>query len=146
MILFALDPLLLTLSLACHVAGIRWAIRTRARRPKLVGALTAIYLGGYIALSVNGSYVLANHGGQDYSRSWAPSHLIEQFRTVRVHIRPTPLAAVYLPLNILDRLVVHPALEPWDGYYDAIFGSYRARPVLRDATGLGSKRQAHAPI
>ncbi len=128
MILLGLGPLLLLFSLKSHIAGIRWTLRTRARRPKLVGAFAAIYLGSYIVLSLQGTYVLANHGGQHYSRSWAPRHLIEQFWTVRVHIRPTRLAAVYLPLIVMDRLVVHPALEPWEGYYDFVSGRSGAEP------------------
>jgi len=120
--MFALGTPLLVISLIYHIVIFLWVIRNRKVRPKLVGSLVALYLLSYMALSVQGEYVLANHGGAHYTRSWCPRFVIVEYRVVRVHIRPTALVAIYLPLVVLDRLFVHPATEPWDGYYDYPMG------------------------
>ena len=116
--MFALGTPLLVISLIYHIVIVLWVIRNRKVRPKFVGSLVALYLLSYMALSVQGEYVRANHGGAHYTRSWCPRFVIVEYRVVRVHIRPTALVAIYLPLVVLDRLFVHPATEPWDGYYD----------------------------
>ena len=122
MILLELGESLIIFSLVYHIAGIRWALRSKNRRPKLVAALVAFYLGSYMHLSVQGSYIFANHGGSHYTRSWCPKYVIVEYWMIRAHIRPTALAAVYLPLVVADRLFVHPGLEPWDGYYEYFNG------------------------
>ena len=119
MILLELGESLLIASLVYHIAGIRWAIRNKNRWPNLVGVLVVLYLGSYTVLSLQGSYVLANHGGSHYTRAWCPKYVIVEYTFIRGHVRPTLLAALYLPLVVVDRLVVHPGLEPWDGYYDS---------------------------
>jgi hypothetical protein len=93
------------------MACVRWAIRNKNGRPKLVGALAALYLVSYMLFSLQGGYVLANHGGDHYTRSWCPKFVIVEYWIIRGHIRPTVLAAVYLPLVILDRLFVHSAVD-----------------------------------
>ena len=105
-----------------HFTVFHWANRIRKRRPKLVVALAVIYFGSYTLLSVNGAYIMANHGGDHWSRTWCPAYVMVEYQILRTKIRPTVLAACYLPLVVLDRLIVHPVLEPWPGYYD---GSYR---------------------
>ncbi len=128
MILLELGESILILSVMYHIAAVRWVIRNKNGRPNLVAALVALYLLSYMSLSLQGSYVFANHGGAHYTRSWCPKFVIVEYRIIRGHIRPTVLAAVYLPLVVLDRLFVHPGLEPWDGYDDYFYGRSRAWP------------------
>ncbi len=78
-----------------------------------------LYVSTYIALSMNGNYVLANHGGAHYTRSWTTPLVVESFVTILPHIRPGPLAAVYWPLFVVDIWLWHPSIEPMEGYYAA---------------------------
>lgn len=104
-----------------YICAIRWVVRNLRKRPKLVAALVAAYIGSYSILSVHGRYVLANHGGADWSFTWCPDLVITETEFIRPHINPTPLAVVYLPLLLIDRYVIHPPREPWDGYFDSTF-------------------------
>ena len=102
-----------------YARSILWAIRNWRYRRQLVSTLLIAYFGSYALLSLDGQYVLANHGGADWSLTWCPDLLIVTTEFIRPHISPTPLAFAFLPLLLLDRYVVHPPLEPWDGYYES---------------------------
>jgi hypothetical protein len=104
---------ILVIALICHIACGYWFIRNMKRRPKLLVPIAVIYLGSYLLLSVNGSYVLANHVGDHWTLSWCPPFVIVEYWVIRSHIRPTPLALVYAPLVIIDRTFVHPTVAPW---------------------------------
>ncbi len=122
-----------------HVAWICWTARNWQRRPLFVSMLLCLYVGSYALLSFNGRYILANHGGADWTRTWCPAFVLIEYRIIRPHIRPTPLAAIYLPILLLDRLLVHPAIEPWDGYFDAQGHAAAVRPLeLRSAESARS--------
>ena len=113
MILLQFGPAILVITFACYVACGYWFFRNRHRRPKLLAAIAALYLGSYVLLSANGSYVLANHGGSHWTLSWCQPFVIVDYWIIRSHIRPTPLALVYAPLVIIDRAFVHPTVDPW---------------------------------
>ncbi len=95
-----------------------WAALRYARRQlQRVILSLLLYIGTYVALSLNGSYMLANHGGAHWTKSWTPPLVVESFITINTHIRPGPLAAVYWPLFVLDIWLWHPSIEPMEGYY-----------------------------
>ena len=113
-----LGPAILAIVIICHIACGYWFFRNKNRRPKLLAAIAALYLGSYFLLSVNGSYVLANHGGDHWTWSWCPKFVIVEYWNIRPHIRPTFLAAVYAPLVILDRSIIHPTVDPGNSYHN----------------------------
>ncbi len=113
MILLQFRPEILIVALICFLACGIWFVRNFNRWPKILSVIAVIYLGSYLVLSASGSYVLANHGGSHWTRSWCPPFVIEEYWIVRSHIGPTPLALVYAPLVIIDRAFVHPGVDPW---------------------------------
>lgn len=118
MILLHFIPEILVITLIFHIALTYSFVQGITRNPKFLAVVSALYLGSYFVLSANGSYVLANHGGSHWTKSWCPAFVIVEYGFIRTHIRPTLLAAFYAPLVIIDRSIVHPNLEPWDGYYE----------------------------
>lgn len=78
----------------------------------LIGLLAVAYVGSYIALSINGKYVEKIGGAADGSASWFPygtQDTTPSPTTGRVETEfPNGLGLFYLPLLIIDRLLLHP--------------------------------------
>lgn len=112
MILLLFNPLAFEIVRICSISIAIWLFRNQKGRPKLLAIVATLYLGSYVLLSANGEYALANHGGIHWTLSWCPRFVIVQYRIIRSHIRPTPLAALYAPLLIIDRFFIHPTENP----------------------------------
>ena len=72
-------------------------------------ASLAVYLITYVALTLSGSYTVANHGGSDWRREWVPKFLMVDYAsaTGRTKSDITLAGAVYWPCIFLDHLLWH---------------------------------------
>jgi hypothetical protein len=85
------------------------------RRRAIIFAIALFaYLVSYAVFSVNGSYITANHGGQHWTKSWAPLYLVEAYRapTGRQRTTLTIWGIAYLPCLFLDHMLWHRDQEP----------------------------------
>ncbi len=74
-----------------------------------------VYVGVYILLSLGGSYLTVNHGGDDWERSWCPSLLVRPYLAPsgRRKAYLSLAGALYWPLLAMDRLLWHRSQEPF---------------------------------
>jgi hypothetical protein len=105
-------PVALVITIICFIVYGYVVFRHRKRYPKLLASVAALYIGSYLLLSVNGSYMIANHGGSDWTKSWCPAYLLIEYWKPRPKLLPTPLAVFYGPLLVLDRMIIHPEIDP----------------------------------
>jgi hypothetical protein len=68
-----------------------------------------IYLITYVALTLQGEYLVGNRGGSDWAKEWAPDLLVESYRAPsgRARTRLTVCGAFFWPCLVVDRLVWH---------------------------------------
>jgi len=88
------------------------------RRYRWLGAaLLLFYVVGYVPLSLAGTYLTENHGGDDWQRSWCPRFLVTPYRAPSGRQRAdlSPVGALYWPLLGMDRLLWHRDQEPFGG-------------------------------
>ncbi|MBM3320795.1 MAG: hypothetical protein FJY73_08995 [Candidatus Eisenbacteria bacterium] len=80
----------------------------------------AAYLTAYALFSLQGEYVLANYGGQDWRSVWAPRSLVRSYvgRVGRQKAAYTTLGVLFLPCIIIDRTVWHPTDWTVEGLSD----------------------------
>ena len=94
-------------------ASLGWLV---FRNPIAGSALGACILGLYCLLSLQGAYVLANHGGQHWTLSWCPPALVAPSArgdAMRPRTTPTGLGIALAPLLVADRLLWHKDRDPW---------------------------------
>ena len=94
----------LAMGIAAAIPLILWRWRRKA-----VIAWLAIYVFAYSVLSSRGSYIGANHGGNDNRDTWYPAYCGESYSSPsgRQNASLRPLGWFFLPLLIVDRLIVH---------------------------------------
>ena len=77
--------------------------------PKVGLVSLAVYLIGYVPLTLLGTYTVANHGGSEWTHEWLPKYLMIEYtsRSGRTKSDITLAGAVYWPCIFIDRLVWH---------------------------------------
>ena len=85
---------------------------TLKRWRKIGIVLILVYVTTYVPFSIDGRYVLGNHGGSDWRREWCPQYLMHEYRIwVRTKTGSTRYGKIYLPCILLDRLLWHPNIQ-----------------------------------
>jgi hypothetical protein len=83
--------------------------------------LLALYAVSYLVLTLSGEYIIANHGGADWTREWCPQFVVqrdERELLARPRVEITRLGWCYLPLLAADRLLWHKTFRDdrvWEG-------------------------------
>ena len=92
------------LALPLVLFGLIW------RKSRKAGVISLmVYLVSYFFLSVNGEYVIANRGGNDWRREWLPKFLVVEYTAPsgRTKTEMTLGGAMYWPCLLIDRMGWH---------------------------------------
>ncbi len=104
---------LVALSLPAWLPALFFKIYQRSK--VLFAVLLATYLISYGLMSMKGEYMISNHGGNDWSKDWAPKYLVVKSgrpRTGRASTDYTLLGSLYWPCIFLDSWLWHKAQDP----------------------------------
>ncbi len=84
-----------------------------AKRKKTGAMLLCFYVVTYVIFSLNGRYVVANHGGMDWRREWCPKYLVVEYVSYagRAKTAFTVLGTFFWPCIVLDQFLWHRTSE-----------------------------------
>lgn len=112
-------------------------MRRKRLKRWITTAICIFYLGSYLYFSINGQFLVAGHGGSDYSREWSPKYLVVDTTSGNSRAKRgfTLLGYLYLPCILFDRILWHQGpskfLPGKVVYHDDISGW----PSYQDGTG-----------